>query len=113
MVEWFAGENAESAAFRGARQHVAFRWNLFHHIGAKSTLRSSKSPLYPVCWELLGEPILFEVESYKPKLCPNDDMWPCDWGSPACSEHRPCPMGAAPMAKPPPVVSWGELAVRS
>jgi hypothetical protein len=77
VVEWFAGEKPESRRYKNGRPHVAFKYNLFDHIGAKSTLRGSLSPQYPVCYEELVVPILFEVEAFKPKMCPGNDIWPC------------------------------------
>ena len=46
VVEWFAGETEESRKARGTRRHFAFRYNIFDHLGAKSTLRSGTSPSY-------------------------------------------------------------------
>ena len=77
VVEWFAGEKPESKAYKNGRPHVAFKYNLFDHIGERSTLRGSISPSYPICYEPLVEPILFEVEAFKPKDCPHNDIWPC------------------------------------
>jgi hypothetical protein len=91
VVEWFAGEKEESARYKGSRAHVAFRYNLFHHIGSVSSLRSEKQVSFPVCYESLGEPVLFKVEAFNPTQCGHDDIWPCpppdqakapriDWG---------------------------------
>ncbi len=77
VVEWFAGEKPEAKEYKNGRPHVAFKYNLFDHIGAKSTLRGKLSPAYPICYEPLIEPVLFEVEAFKPKLCPKNDIWPC------------------------------------
>ena len=77
VVEWFAGESEQSAAYRGSRQHFAFRYNLFEHLGLTSTLRSSMSPAYPVCYEDLKSPVIFDVEAWKKSVCGHDDIWPC------------------------------------
>ena len=91
LVEWFAGETAEryqskqrgprgntspatyshtythnlhhccSKAYTRGRPHIAFRHNMFEHIGARSTLRTSASPQYAACYEQLLDPVLFEV----------------------------------------------------
>ena len=78
VVEWFAGEKPQSAKYRQQRQHMAFRYNIFDHLGKRSSLRASLSPKYPVCYEPLLAPILFDVEAFKPKMCGNKDVWPCD-----------------------------------
>ena len=76
-VEWFAGETKESAAYKGARQHLAFKYNILDHIGAISTLRTHKAPDYPKCWQILGMPTNFQVESFDESSCPHDDVSPC------------------------------------
>ena len=65
-------------AKREGRAHMAFRYNIFDHLGKRSSLRSTNSPAYPICYEPLVEPVLFEVEAFKPKVCANEDIWPCD-----------------------------------
>ena len=77
VVEWFAGEKPQSKEYKGSRPHVAFRYNLFHHLGVQSSLRSVDQTTFPYCYEPLGEPILFQVEAYDPIACPEDDIWPC------------------------------------
>ena len=62
VVEWFAGENPESSLVKNGRAHLAFRYNILHHLGIVSTLRSAKSKAFPKCFEELGEPTLFLVE---------------------------------------------------
>lgn len=76
-VEWFAGETKESGGYRGSRINVAYRYNIYDHIGLYSTLRSQKQTSFPRCYEMLGEPTLFQVEAFSPKQCPKDDIWPC------------------------------------
>ena len=41
VVEWFAGEKPQSKRYRNDRQHMAFRYNLFDHLGKTSSLRTS------------------------------------------------------------------------
>lgn len=74
VVEWFAGETEESRTYRGDRQHLGFRWNFFDHIGARSTLRAQTSGKMPACYEELLAPVVFPVEAYHPKRCPNHDF---------------------------------------
>lgn len=80
LVEWFAGEREQSKAYVGDRKHIAFRYNLFEHIGYSSSLRSSKSPKYAVCYDELVDGVLFEVEAFKPNECKHEDIWPCPRG---------------------------------
>ena len=80
--EWTGKETAEARDHVGDRVNGAFRWNILNHLGAVSTLRNSISVSYPRCYEFLGEPVLFEVEAFSPKACPEDDVWPCPVGGP-------------------------------
>ena len=77
VVEWYAGERPQAAAYKGSRAQLAFKYNIFDHLGAVSSLRSKKSPTYPVCFEVLKVPTLFKVEAFDPAQCPDDDLWPC------------------------------------
>jgi hypothetical protein len=78
VVEWFAGEKPESKKYKNDRAHMAFRYNIFDHLGKRSSLRSTISPKYPICYEQLLEPVLFNVEAFKPRLCAISDIWPCN-----------------------------------
>ena len=71
------GESKVSHAYRGNRQNLAYRFNIFDHIGISSTLRSAKQTSFPRCYDRLGEPTLFQVEAFSPRDCPRDDLWPC------------------------------------
>ena len=53
-VEWFAGETQESGKYRGRRINVAYRFNIYDHIGVSSTLRSQMQTSFPRCYENLG-----------------------------------------------------------
>lgn len=83
VVEWFGGESTESSGYRGARRNMAFRYNLFDHMGLHSTLRATKSPTYPTCYEPLVVPVLFEVEAFNDRMCGQNDVWPCKKKSPS------------------------------
>jgi hypothetical protein len=43
----FAGEKPQSAALKAGRAHMAFRYNILHHLGVVSTLRAAKSKAFP------------------------------------------------------------------
>jgi len=77
LVEWFAGETPESRAYKDGRAHFAFRFNLLQHFGTVSSLRGAKQGRYAGCYEALDEGSLFEVEVFKPRECPDEDVWPC------------------------------------
>lgn len=78
-VEWFAGETKVSRRYKNGRMNMAYRFNIFDHIGVSSTLRSVKQTSFPGCYDSLGEPTLFEVEAFDPRKCPRDDIWPCEY----------------------------------
>ena len=87
VVEWYAGEKPESKRYRGNRANIGFKYNLFNHIGSVSTLRSQKSGSFPQCYNVLREPVVFQVEAYNPISCPNDDLWPCKVKAPEPCGH--------------------------
>jgi hypothetical protein len=93
VVEWFGGEKPQSAALKAGRGHLAFRFNILHHLGVVSTLRSAKSKSFPKCFEELGEPTLFKVEAFDFRACRDDDVWPCDVDARAKT----------------PKIAWGEM----
>ncbi len=82
VVEWFAGETAESKQHRGQRANIGYKYNLFDHIGVVSTLRSQHSGSFPRCYEMLLEPTVFQVEAFSLAECPRDDLWPCKVAAP-------------------------------
>ena len=83
VVEWYGGETDESALYRGTRHNLGFKYNIFDHIGATSTLRSQrKAPLMPLCYEDLLVPVVFPVEAYDPRKCPTFDISPCQFKHP-------------------------------
>jgi len=78
VVEWYAGETVEAKGYKGQRVNVGFKYNLFDHLGSVSTLRAGKQASYPRCYDQLLEPTVFQVEAYNPRLCGQDDIWPCE-----------------------------------
>lgn len=76
-VEWFAGETPESAEHKRGRPHAAFRYNILEHFGASSSLRGKAAPLYALCYDVLDERVVFEVEAFKAMQCAHDFVWPC------------------------------------
>ena len=89
VVEWFAGELDQSEAYKNNRPHLCFRWNIFQHLGTKSTL-GSRTKRMPGCFEMLTTPVVFPVEAFLKTKCPRQDFTPCeamkghpmlDWGS--------------------------------
>ena len=62
----------------GSRKNIGFRYNLFHHLGLSSTLRAQKQDGFPICYEQLVSPVVFEVEAYDPQQCSHEDIWPCN-----------------------------------
>ena len=89
VVEWFAGERDQSKDYKGTRPHLGFRWNIFAHLGTKSTL-GSRTKRMPGCFEMLTVPVVFPVEAFLKNKCPRQDFTPCeamkghpmlDWGS--------------------------------
>ena len=77
VVEYFAGETRQSARIKANRPHFGFRYNLCDHLGAHSTLRSEMAKQMPICYEELTFPAVFDIEAFKPKQCPEDDLTPC------------------------------------
>jgi hypothetical protein len=96
-VEWFAGERPQSAARKAGRPHAAFRYNVLEHFGASSSLRSKVAPLYAMCYEVLDERVVFEVEAFKPLQCAHDWVWPC-W--PAGDARYEAAAGASALPQP-------------
>lgn len=77
VPEFIGRESAEAKSLLGSRKNMAVRWNLLAHIGKWSTLRTAKSPGYPGCYTPLVFPVVFEVDGFKQKECPDDDISPC------------------------------------
>ena len=93
VVEWFAGERPESRDYKGTRVSIGFKWNMFDHKGKTSTLRSAAQVGFPTCYAPLVEPVVFSVEAYNQRQCPQDDMSPCE-----------APDGAAPA-----LIDWSQF----
>ena len=66
-----------SRQYRKSRVHFSHRFNVLHHLGAHSSLRATLSPEYPVCYEELRPPVVFEVEAYDSAACPRENFSPC------------------------------------
>ena len=77
VVEWFAGERDQSKDYKGTRPHLGFRWNIFAHLGTKSTL-GSRTKRMPGCFEMLTVPVVFPVEAFLKNKCPRQDFTPCE-----------------------------------
>ncbi|KAL0481768.1 proline tRS [Acrasis kona] len=75
-TEFAAKETEEAKQLLGDKTVVGYRYNIFHHLGAVSTLRESKHWDFPVCWDELLVPTVFEVEAFNKEKCPKDDLWP-------------------------------------
>ena len=78
VVEFFAKETPDSKKYFQNREVMAFRHNLFEHLGGeRSTLRTEPAWALPGCFTDLIAPQVFEVEAWDPRACPDDDVWPC------------------------------------
>eukprot|EP00474_Spongospora_subterranea_P011424 CRZ11882.1 hypothetical protein [Spongospora subterranea] len=77
IIEWFAGETRESAAYRQGRPHLTFRYNLMQHRGAASTLRDHPAQIVDDCYDVNDIGRMFDVMSFKAIDCGHDDIWPC------------------------------------
>jgi hypothetical protein len=77
LVEWFAGERAESRLVKAGRPHGAFRYNLLEHFGLTSSLRAAASGVFPFCYQLLDDKVVFEVEAFRLDQCAHEQLWPC------------------------------------
>ena len=73
----WSGRWRDQGEWRAVTVNVAYRYNIYDHIGLYSTLRSQKQTSFPRCYEMLGEPTLFQVEAFSPKQCPKDDICTC------------------------------------
>jgi len=108
-------------AHKGSRANVGFRYNLFDHLGAVSTLRAETSTSYPTCYDELLEPTVFKVRHRRrrPRPCPHRlstcrriDGLPCIYSSSSAGggvQPARVPAGRR-LAVPPP--GQGERAVR-
>jgi len=96
VVEWFAGETDQSKRYKKGRENIGFKFNILYHEGRVSTLGHGAGGGFPECYEQLIEPTVFEVEAFKPDLCPNEDIWPCTPSNP--SDFHPSP-----------VIDWGQF----
>jgi len=58
------------------RKHYAFRYNLFWHVGERSSVGNSGARYRPSCYQLLAD-WLPETEIFHARECSHDDIWPC------------------------------------
>ena len=77
LVEWFAGEKPDSAAFVGQRAHFTYKYNLLDHFGRQSSLRAAPQGTFGACFDPLDTGNLFPVEAWDARTCGHDDMTPC------------------------------------
>lgn len=73
MIYYYAIEQLKS---NDARKLVAFRYNLFSHIGDVSTFTGRKKRYNPNCYQVLYD-WLQEGERFHNEHCPLDDISPC------------------------------------
>ena len=85
VVEWFARETKEASTYAKSRINVAFKYNIFDHVGSSSSLRNQMQSTFPGCYEMLLEPVNFKVEAFSLRDCPHDDIWPCNIDSSSSS----------------------------
>lgn len=55
---------------------MAFRYNIFEHLGSVSTLRGKLSPAYPSCFEELTTKTLFAVSAVPSTHLPTHPIYP-------------------------------------
>jgi hypothetical protein len=78
VVEWMCGKlSPTQETCEKPQRHFTFRWNLFRHIGAVSSLRQTGLQKFPGCWEEYSD-LLWEVDSFNVDDCNEDDLWPCN-----------------------------------
>jgi hypothetical protein len=77
ISEFCGGETPDSKEYVKGRPIVASRYNFYHHMGKISSLRKEVDN-YLGCYQELLFPVVFEIEAFNPKQCPNDDIWPCN-----------------------------------
>jgi len=90
VVEWFASETPESKTYLKGRPNMAFRHNLFLHLGAVSSI-GKDTRTTPMCYEVLNQ-LMVDVESFNIHACMDDDISPC-----------------AMRRSPPKLISWERL----
>lgn len=75
VVEWFASETARSKAHFRGRPNMAFRHNLFAHLGMISSIGKELRQT-PQCFSQLGD-LMVDVERFDSQACGDDDISPC------------------------------------
>eukprot|EP00948_MAST-09A_sp_MAST-9A-sp1_P003180 g3180.t1 len=86
VVEWYkqesdrpglSSETIQAILQNDGRESFFYKFNLFEHLGTFSSLRNGQHWAFPICYERLQPPVVFESETYRPDLCPLDDITPC------------------------------------
>lgn len=75
VVEWFAAETDKARAYLSQRRNMAFRHNLFLHLGKVSSIAKGDRST-PSCFEELGA-LMVDVEKFDITGCADDDISPC------------------------------------
>jgi len=68
FAEWFRKQRP--------RPLVAFRHNLFYHVGLKSAISNDADRFIPRCYELLFDWLQHD-ELFRVEECAHEDIWPC------------------------------------
>jgi len=75
VVEWFASETDTSKSHFNGRPNMAFKHNLFAHLGQVSSIGKDIRQT-PQCFDQLGD-LMVDVERFDSTKCGDDDISPC------------------------------------
>jgi N-Acetylglucosaminyltransferase-IV (GnT-IV) conserved region len=76
ITQWMCGHTIRWSQCSKKRVNFVFRWHLFRHIGASSSLRETGWANPPGCWHEYQD-LLWAVDGFDENECPYDDLWPC------------------------------------